>query len=165
MADTLKPAIKEAVRPIIRGCVDPWTKDDFALWVDGVADSIAEAAIVAMNAARTIDDAPDAWDDVMIDALRDEIQTCLDRLPDYAREVNLKPLEVRGIEYAWSYVLGSIDDRKEAAALSSQPTQDGEAMRSDFRLIREKCAEGADYADIAAICDAALSPKEPDNAD
>jgi hypothetical protein len=139
MADTLTPEI-EATFPI----------DELTFTRDRAMMLCARA----MNAARTIDDAPDAWPDVV------------ERAKKLAAEISAtKPHE--------SIVPLLI------AALSSRSSQDGEAMREAlehaahvFRVYaeihdRKGTNEGREKArrnmEHAERMEAALSPKEPNN--
>ena len=47
--------VGEGIRPILRGCVDPHSKDDFELWVDRLASNVAAVAIRAIRPASDRD--------------------------------------------------------------------------------------------------------------
>ena len=44
--------VEAAIRPILRGAVDPDSKDEFDLWVDRLTRSVAVAAIEALTGGK-----------------------------------------------------------------------------------------------------------------
>lgn len=41
--------VKAAIRPVLKGVVDPWTKDNFELWLDRLCTNVAKLAVEALE--------------------------------------------------------------------------------------------------------------------
>lgn len=80
------------------------------------AGSISPSA--ALRAIEVALRSPGRGETELIEKWRADIQTCLDNLPAYAKQVGLSKEDVAGREYGFSYALAAMSDLQEIAALS-----------------------------------------------